>query len=373
MALASSEKNNVAMRAMSLYRNILLFAAYFIFPFAAKSQTPPSEDIVNYIKQYANIAINEMVRSGVPASIKIAQGILETQAGKSTLVLESNNHFGIKCKSNWDGPKVYHDDDTQGECFRKYSDAISSYKDHSNFLTSQPRYAGLFKLDTDDYSGWAWGLKKAGYATNPVYAETLIKFIEDYQLNNLNDYASDEEQESYDISDYIEEITKNGITPSSGKRTNIKPIVNTISYPAGVFKINGVKVIYVPSGSSLLSLSKKHKLTIQKLLLYNDLPKSTVVLKKSDLVYLQPKKAIGNKLYHRVKRNETLRDISQHEGIKLSSLLQFNKLKSNSKLKIGQKLHLKPKKGSSIAAKSTHGTKKKITASKMKPSSKKKS
>ena len=372
MALASSEKNNSAMRAMSLYRNILLFAAYFTFPFAAKSQTPPSEDIVHYITQYANIAINEMVRSGVPASIKIAQGILETQAGKSALVLESNNHFGIKCKSNWDGPKVYHDDDAQGECFRKYSDAISSYRDHSNFLTSQPRYAGLFKLDPDDYSGWAWGLKKAGYATNPVYAETLIKFIEDYQLNNLNDYASDEEQESYDISDYIEEITKNGIAPSSGNlTTNIKPIVNKITYPAGVFKINGVKVIYASSGSSLLSLSKKHKLTIQKLLLYNDLPRSTVVLKKNELVYLQPKKATGNKLYHRVKRNETLRDISQHEGIKLSSLLQYNKLKSNSKLKIGQKLHLKPKKGSSIAVKSTHGSKKKITTTKKKPTSKK--
>lgn len=347
---------------------------YIAVPSITESQTLPSEDIVNYISQYANIAINEMVRSGVPASIKIAQGILETQAGKSQLVLESNNHFGIKCKSNWDGPKVYHDDDAQGECFRKYKDAVSSYKDHSDFLKSQPRYAGLFKLDPDDYTSWAWGLKKAGYATNPIYAETLIKFIEDYQLNNLNDYASDDEQDEYDISDYLEEITKNGITPSSSTAKNGATIITKkVSYPDGVFKINGTKVIYAESGSSLLSIAKKHKLSIQKILLYNELPKSTVVLKKSELVYLQPKKASGNKTYHRVLRNENLRDISQHEGIKLSSLLHYNKLKSNSKLKIGQKLRLKPKKGSASISTTSQHNKKKSTSIKKKKSGKKKS
>lgn len=355
----------------NIYRKILHLAIYITLPFATKSQTLPSEDIVNYISQYANIAINEMVRSGVPASIKIAQGILETQAGKSPLVLESNNHFGIKCKSNWDGPKVYHDDDAQGECFRKYKDAISSYKDHSDFLKSQPRYATLFKLDPDDYSGWAWGLKKAGYATNPVYAETLIKFIEDYQLNNLNDYANDEEQEEYDISDYLDEIAKNGIAPSTGKSNNGIRTNNNVSYPEGTFKINGTKVIYAEAGSSLLSIAKKHKLSLQKILLYNELPKSTVALKKSDLVYLQSKKSVGNKKYHRVKRNENLRDISQHEGIKLSSLLHYNRLKSNSKLKLGQKLHLKPGKSVAASSKKSHHTKKKIVSNKKKKSSKK--
>lgn len=356
-----------------LYRYILQIILCIGIPFAVKSQALPSEDILSYISQYANIAINEMVRSGVPASIKIAQGILETQAGKSQLVLESNNHFGIKCKSNWDGPKVYHDDDAQGECFRKYKDALSSYKDHSDFLKSQPRYAGLFKLDPDDYSAWAWGLKKAGYATNPIYAETLIKFIEDYQLNNLNDYASDEEQDDYDISDYLDEITKNGITPSSGTAKNgSTTFTKKVSYPEGVFKINGTKVIYAESGSSLLSIAKKQKLSIQKILLYNELPKSTVVLKKSELVYLQPKKAIGNKTYHRVVRNENLRDISQHEGIKLSSLLHYNKLKNNSKLKIGQKLRLKPKKGSASISTTSQHNKNKSSSSTKKKSSKKK-
>lgn len=327
---------------------IFYLALYMLAPVRMKAQHLPNEDIVYYITQYADIAINEMVRTGVPASIKIAQGILETQAGKSKLVAESNNHFGIKCKSNWDGPKVYHDDDAQGECFRKYKDAISSYKDHSDFLKLQPRYASLFELDVDDYKGWAWGLKKAGYATNPIYAETLIKFIEDYQLNILNDYAEDEEQEKYDLSDYIGEITKNGLTPSTVTTKSSSSFSNKkISYPEDVFKINNVKVIYATEGTSLLAVAKKYKITLPKLLSYNELPKSNSVLKKSELVFLQPKKSVGNKSIHRVKRNESLRDISQHEGIKLASLLQYNQLKANSKLKVGQKLNLKPKKGTS--------------------------
>ncbi len=325
---------------------IFYLALYMLAPVRMKAQHLPNEDIVYYITQYADIAINEMVRTGVPASIKIAQGILETQAGKSKLVAESNNHFGIKCKSNWDGPKVYHDDDAQGECFRKYKDAISSYKDHSDFLKLQPRYASLFELDVDDYKGWAWGLKKAGYATNPIYAETLIKFIEDYQLNILNDYAEDEEQEKYDLSDYIGEITKNGLTPSTVTTKSSSSFSNKkISYPEDVFKINNVKVIYATEGTSLLAVAKKYKIALPKLLSYNELPKSNSVLKKSELVFLQPKKSVGNKSIHRVKRNESLRDISQHEGIKLASLLQYNQLKANSKLKVGQKLNLKPKKG----------------------------
>ena len=325
---------------------IFYLALYMLAPVRMKAQHLPNEDIVYYITQYADIAINEMVRTGVPASIKIAQGILETQAGKSKLVAESNNHFGIKCKSNWDGPKVYHDDDAQGECFRKYKDAISSYKDHSDFLKLQPRYTSLFELDVDDYKGWAWGLKKAGYATNPIYAETLIKFIEDYQLNILNDYAEDEEQEKYDLSEYIGEITKNGLTPSTVTTKSSSSFSNKkISYPEDVFKINNVKVIYAPEGTSLLAVAKKYKIALPKLLSYNELLKSNSVLKKSELVFLQPKKSVGNKSIHRVKRNESLRDISQHEGIKLASLLQYNQLKANSKLKVGQKLNLKPKKG----------------------------
>ncbi|MBC7875319.1 MAG: glucosaminidase domain-containing protein, partial [Ferruginibacter sp.] len=142
--------------------------------------------IQNYIANYKGIAIAEMQRTGVPASIKLAQGIHETMAGTSVLVTKSNNHFGIKCKATWTGESVSHDDDARGECFRKYAIASDSYRDHSNFLKGSSRYASLFKLDPLDYASWAHGLKKAGYATNPRYPQVIIKLIEDY---NLQDYT----------------------------------------------------------------------------------------------------------------------------------------------------------------------------------------
>jgi len=175
-------------------RFILLLGFLFSSACPAFSQEAPNENIVKYIEQYAALAVKEMERTGVPASIKIAQGIHETNAGKSDLVLQSNNHFGIKCKSSWTGDKVYHNDDEEGECFRKYEDAKASYLDHSDYLKSQPRYAFLFDYDANDYAAWAWGLKKAGYATNPIYAQTLIKYIEAYQLNELNKFAENEEE-----------------------------------------------------------------------------------------------------------------------------------------------------------------------------------
>jgi LysM repeat protein len=149
----------------------------------ARAQDPPNPDVIAYIDQYRSLAVEEMVRTGVPAAIKLAQGIVETQAGKGELVLRSNNHFGIKCKSNWTGGRAYHDDDATGECFRKYNNARESWRDHSDFLRSQPRYASLFLLDPADYEGWARGLKASGYATDPKYPEKLVRYIETYRLN----------------------------------------------------------------------------------------------------------------------------------------------------------------------------------------------
>ena len=146
----------------------------------------PSDVIRNYIAAYKDIAIQEMQRTGVPAAITLAQGIHETGAGQSVLVKKSNNHFGIKCKSEWTGESVSHDDDARGECFRKYNDPLDSYKDHSDFLKNRAHYAFLFNLDPTDYEAWAYGLKKAGYATNPRYPQILIKLIKDY---NLQDYT----------------------------------------------------------------------------------------------------------------------------------------------------------------------------------------
>ncbi len=144
------------------------------------------DQINNYINTYKFLAIAEMQRSGVPASIILAQGIHETSAGTSELVVASNNHFGIKCKANWTGQVVYHDDDARGECFRSYAAAEDSYRDHSDYLSKTPRYAFLFKLNPEDYESWAYGLRKAGYATNIKYAQILIKLIRDYDLEKYS-------------------------------------------------------------------------------------------------------------------------------------------------------------------------------------------
>lgn len=158
--------------------------ASIVFLFAmvpAFSQQDSS--VQSYINQYARLAIDEQLRTGIPAAIKLAQAIHESGAGKGDLALRSNNHFGIKCKSNWTGPKAYHDDDEKGECFRAYDSVFFSFRDHSDFLKGSSRYAGLFKLEPTDYRGWATGLKEAGYATNPKYPQIIIRLIETYSLN----------------------------------------------------------------------------------------------------------------------------------------------------------------------------------------------
>jgi flagellum-specific peptidoglycan hydrolase FlgJ len=166
---------------MQNLRNSILFF-FLLITFAARSQN--SDVILNYINTYKDLAIEEMQRTGVPAAIKLAQGIHETTAGTSDLVLKSNNHFGIKCKDTWTGASVNHDDDARGECFRKYPAALDSYRDHSNFLKGSDRYSFLFRLDPTDYKDWAYGLKRAGYATNPRYPQIIIGLIEDYHLQD---------------------------------------------------------------------------------------------------------------------------------------------------------------------------------------------
>ncbi|HEX6915029.1 MAG TPA: glucosaminidase domain-containing protein, partial [Chitinophagaceae bacterium] len=144
------------------------------------------DKVEEYIRTYQELAIKEMLRTGVPAAITLAQGILESQSGESDLARKSNNHFGIKCKNDWTGATVYHDDDARGECFRSYDNAEQSYRDHSDFLKSRPHYTFLFSLDPTDFEGWAKGLKKAGYATSPTYADRLIGLIRRY---NLQEYT----------------------------------------------------------------------------------------------------------------------------------------------------------------------------------------
>lgn len=310
------------------------------------AQESLNPSIVKYIETYAALAIKEMNRTGIPASIKLAQGILETKAGKSDLVMRSNNHFGLKCKSTWTGGKVYHDDDEAGECFRQYGSAEESYIDHSNYLKSQTRYSFLFNYSPEDYSAWAHGLKKAGYATNPIYAQTLIKYIETYKLDELQQYIADEEE--MDLSAYLQALN------TSSTPTVTAPVAQqkTNSYPAGIFKINGLKVVYAEKGTSILSLAKKYKSHVPSLITFNELSSSTTILDKDQLVFLERKKKTGKTPYHRVQKGETMKDISQLEGIRLNSLLQLNKLKPGMQPKVGQQLSLQqPKQKRPLLAK----------------------
>jgi LysM repeat protein len=262
-------------------KNIIFLIITFLFSGVcpALSQEAPNENIIKYIEQYAALAVKEMERTGVPAAIKIAQGIHETSAGTSDLVLQSNNHFGIKCKSSWTGDKVYHNDDAEGECFRKYENAKASYLDHSDYLKSQPRYAFLFEYDANDYAAWAWGLKKAGYATNPIYAQTLIKYIEAYQLNELNKFAENEKEA--DLDKFLDRIRTRplAVVANSGKVTEpealYSPPSKRITEKSGKH-IKVKKTHVVKRGDSLYSLSKKYGTTVDALKKINHLKKEAL-------------------------------------------------------------------------------------------------
>src|SRR5688500_18657928 len=220
---------------------------------AVKAQK--ADVIQNYINTYTEIAIAEMQRTGVPASIKLAQGIHETTAGTSDLVRRSNNHFGIKCKSNWTGESVRHTDDAPHECFRKYDDPLQSYRDHSDFLKGGSRYASLFNLDPLDYSGWAYGLKKAGYATNPKYPQIIIKLIETYHLQDYTLIALGKMPSKENVVAAATVEGMNGEDPAAivtNTPVAERNIEKRPDYPTGEFKINNTRVIYATAGASLL-------------------------------------------------------------------------------------------------------------------------
>lgn len=249
-----------------------------------------------YIKKYRDIAVEEMKKYHIPASITLAQGLLESGAGQSTLARKSNNHFGIKCGSDWKGKSVRHDDDERNECFRAYKHPKQSYEDHSKFLVSRPRYASLFKLKITDYKGWARGLKKAGYATNPRYAEQLIGIIELYDLDQ------------YDKKGGLKWMKEN---PN----------------PHQPYIANGLVYIVVRSGDTWKSISKEFDISRKKLRKYNDLYKG-YELQVGDILYLEKKNRRADKehIVHVLRAGESMYSISQKYGIRLKRLYKLNKM-----------------------------------------------
>lgn len=270
-----------------------------------------------YINQYNKIAVDEMKKYKIPASITLAQGLLESGAGQSTLARNSNNHFGIKCGSSWRGKTVLHHDDARNECFRAYNNAKDSYEDHSRFLTSGARYAFLFKLHITDYKGWARGLKKAGYATDPSYANRLITIIEDYELYK------------YD---------KKGYKGSSSKTTSGK----IVAVPHQVFLANNMAYIVAGYGDTFKSLAEETGISWRKLVTYNDLHREYTLV-DGDIIYLckKNKKASKQYTFHIVVSGDSMHSISQKYGIRLKELYKMNRLDPDYVPEVGQRLRLR--------------------------------
>lgn len=323
----------------------------FLLLAGTSSQAQNSEVVLKYINAYRELAIEEMQRTGVPAAIKLAQGIHETSAGTSVLVTKSNNHFGIKCKANWTGKSVSHTDDAPNECFRKYENPDDSYRDHSDFLKNSSRYAALFKLDPLDYEGWAYGLKKAGYATNPRYPQVIIKLITDYNLQEYTLVALGKTsfQKEEIAGTKIEVEPQREIEAVAAVVRTEEPVivqiverVNKVPYPDGEFRINETRVIYARKGTPFLSIAGEYNIPLARIFEFNDLAQAEV-LAKDQLIYLQRKRKTGNAEFHTVQAGETLYDIAQVQAIRLESLLEYNLLKSGMKPAIGSQLHLRSK------------------------------
>ncbi|WP_237566992.1 glucosaminidase domain-containing protein [Odoribacter sp. Z80] len=285
-----------------------------------------------FIRKYKHIAIREMERTGIPASITLAQGILESGCGKSELAVNANNHFGIKCHNGWEGGTYFMDDDEKGECFRKYKNPEQSWIDHSEFLTSRPRYAGLFNLPATDYKAWAKGLKAAGYATNPRYAEMLIKIIEEEELYKY---------------DHTVKHTGGG-TPSISVEEFAESIASqnrpgNISYRNREEMRNGIICIEAIAGDSFEKIARYYGIKLKKILAYND--KKDTSLKTGQLVFLKKKKnkAARGYEFHRVKRGDNLYDISQQYGVRLKNIINYNYLTADTPLTEGEKIFLRKK------------------------------
>jgi LysM repeat protein len=304
-------------------KHTILFALFLGMCTAAVAQQKTPDARIEYIKKYKDAAIDEMGRSGVPASITLAQGIVESNAGQSTLAMEANNHFGIKCGTNWDGKSYYTEDDDRDNnnniiksCFRKYKSVDRSFKDHSDFLTDPKkfnRYGFLFQLNQQDYRSWCYGLQSAGYATAETYAQTLISVIETYRLFEY-DKASPGE---------------------------IAPV---IANRRAISRVNDVKVVQAKEGETIEDIARVYRLSADKLMDYNEGGYTRAdKLKAGTRIFLQKKakKWHGRNKFHFVKENQTIFDIAQLYGMKQECLLKGNKMDEGEQAANGQQVRLK--------------------------------
>jgi len=287
--------------------HLLLTVTVFLCSTLSFSQSDKRKE---YIQKHKDMAVSQMKKYGIPASITLAQGCLESYDGSSRLAREANNHFGIKCH-DWSGEKILHDDNERNECFRKYPNVLSSYEDHSKFLRERNRYGFLFSLPLNDYKGWAEGLQRAGYATNPSYSRQLIKIIEDYELSKIDLL--------YDSAQYKEPV-EHSVKTTDSEELPYKIIAGRVT-----LTVNGVACIIAMAGESFGEIAKEFSLFKNELLNFNDLKEETPI-QEGTLIYLQKKNRIhkGPEREHRTREGDTMRDLSQKYCIRLKQLLKLN-------------------------------------------------
>ena len=296
----------------------LLFALFFAFANASAQQAVWNQRFQDYFDTYKDVAIEQMLKYHIPASITLAQGVLESGAGRSELTRKANNHFGIKCHG-WTGRKSYHDDDELGECFRAYNSAYESYQDHSVFLTNSKRYSSLFRLKQTDYKGWAKGLKACGYATSPTYATRLIEIIELYKLYR------------YDTKHHVDKY-------------QLDQVRHQGSILRQVHEFNNNYYVIARKGDTFRSVAEDVDVSYRKLAKFNERDKNDV-LEEGEMVWLQKKRRKAPKEYkgliHLIEDGESMYSISQKYGIRLKNLYKINHLDPDFTIRVGYQLRLR--------------------------------
>ncbi len=325
---------------------------FIVFVFLSSGASALAESATTrkqYIENWKDEAIYQMVTNKIPASITLAQGILESGDGNSRLAREGNNHFGIKCHTDWKGKKIIEDDETKGECFRKYNNARESYEDHSLFL-SRTRYESLFKLEIDNYKGWAKGLKECGYATNPKYPDLLIKIIEEFELAQYDKLGKDCIKQNKipkrttgetDVTPILESKKKSREKVKSNSRS--KDDRNTININSSreiKRSERNIKYVVVQKSETIKSIADELGMNPWQIIRYNDLSENGA-LQEGQMIYTQPKRNKGSQDNYIVKKGDTLWSISQEEGLKLKKLKTYNSLVDAQEIKVGQQLKLR--------------------------------
>ena len=306
------------------------------------STSAPAQSVQEYINSYKDLAVTEMKRTGIPASITLAQGIIESDCGHSALAREANNHFGIKCHDDWTGPTIKHNDNSRNECFRKYRRPEESFYDHSDFLKSVSRYSFLFSFNSTDYKAWAHGLKKAGYATNPDYANMLIRTVEEnslwyydrgYNASILPPQSNDPLKEPLGF--HSADSSKKAVRYPGGNAA-------VLAHPPRVMENNRIQYIVVKDGDTREKLENDFQLLKWELSKYNEL-KNDFQLIPGQILYLQPKrdKAEPGKEYYNIVEGDTMYLISQRYGIKLKKLYEMNRMIEGTEPEPGKKIWLR--------------------------------